>query len=70
MEDGRVHLLCERCIRWMYDQMRERRCSMLEIRPPWQPDKMARRGSQLYLAGIPVIAVEEIAAFEVYTWEP
>ena len=63
-------MLCAPCIYGIIEQLRERRCNIDEIRPPWQPDGRARRASQLYLAKLPANAVVNIAEFEIGQWVP
>ena len=62
--------ICAPCIYRVIGDMHERRCSLEEIRPPWQPDGRARRASHLYLAKLPAIAVVNIAEFEIAHWVP
>jgi len=61
-------MICQPCIHRVLEDLRERRCSIEEIRPPWQPDGRARRASHLYLAKLPLPA--NIAEFEVWHWVP
>ena len=61
-------MICAPCIYGVINQLGERRCSIEEIHPPWQPDGRARRASHFYLAKLPIPAT--IAEFEVAHWAP
>ena len=68
--DGIEQALCGRCLDRIIDHERASEGGLEELRPRWQPDKRARRASQLYLAKLPAFVVANIAAFEVGQWVP